>query len=263
MQLMRFVIFFSWVAEYGIRVHVLRSDRGGEFTSNALRDLLQAQNVQHYLSGTGDSETMGSVERQFRTLWESVRTILLDQGLPRTYWGLAAHYAIYVDNRALAPGQDITRYQCLLGRQPHADRVHIFGAPLIWVPSVKIQTGKLTPRGRRGTFLGVDGSQVVVLDTITKRLVYTRHVDFIDVPVSASLVTSSAPEVARRLQLVGGEITEVDVQQAAVTVTVPQKRVRFNNVPQVSASEQRRSPRLNKKEHSVNASLSEVAVEQG
>ena len=53
------------------------------------------------------------------------------------------------------------------------------------------------------------------------------------------------------------------MQQAAVTVSVPQKRVRFNNVPQVSASEQRRSPRLAKKEHSVNASLSEVAVEQG
>jgi hypothetical protein len=115
--------------------------------------------------------------------------------------------------------------------------MHIFGAPLVWVPSVKIQTGKLTPRGRRGTFLGMDGSQVVVLDTITKRLVYTRHVDFIDVPVSKSLLTSSAPEVARRLQLVGGENTEVNVQRAAVTVPVQQKRVRFNDVLQVSAIE--------------------------
>jgi hypothetical protein len=43
--------FFTWAAECSVKVHVLRSDRGGEFTSHELGALLQAQQVQHYQVG--------------------------------------------------------------------------------------------------------------------------------------------------------------------------------------------------------------------
>ena len=67
---------------------------------------------------------------------------------------------------------------------------------------MKVQTGKLAPRGRRGAFLGVDGSQVVVLDSSSKRLVYTRNVEFFYAPMSEALA-AQASQLTTRLQPVG------------------------------------------------------------
>ena len=107
-----------------------------------------------------------------------------------------------MDNRSLAPNDDITRYKLLLDKPPHANRLHIFGAPLMWVPSVKVHSGKLAPRGWRGTFLGVDDSQVVVLDSSSKRLVYNRNVEYFDAPMSEALATT-ASQLISRLQPAG------------------------------------------------------------
>ena len=110
--------------------------------------------------------------------------MLLDQDLPSSYWGLAALYSVYLDNRSLANTDDVTRLELLTGRTPHVNRVHVFGGPVVWVPSVKINTeGKLAPRGRRGIYLGVDGSQTLVFDLTTRRLMFTRNLTFIHVPM--------------------------------------------------------------------------------
>ncbi len=77
--------------------------------------------------------------------------MLLDQDLPPSYWGLAALFSVYLENRSLANSDDVTRLELLTGRPLHAQRIHVFGGPIVWVPSVKIHTeGKLTLRGRRG-----------------------------------------------------------------------------------------------------------------
>ena len=182
--LIGFSKFFQWIFEQNITVRQLRSDRGGEFVGTGVLNFLATKNIVLHQSATGDSETQGSIERQFRTLWNSIRCMLLDQDLPASYWGLAALYSVYIDNRSLANTDDVTRLELLTGRPPHVERVHVFGGPVVWIPSLKINTeGKLAPRGRMGIYLGVDGSQTLIFDISARKLQHTRNLTFIHVPM--------------------------------------------------------------------------------
>lgn len=88
-----FSIFKIWknMVEKQSECHVksLRTDNGGEFTSNDFEKYLSKEGIRHELTIPHTPEQNGVAERMNRTLVEATRTILVDGGFPLKFWAEA------------------------------------------------------------------------------------------------------------------------------------------------------------------------------
>jgi hypothetical protein len=139
----------------------------------------------------GEPESNGAVERQMRTLFEGVRAILLDIGLPAYYWAFAVAYHAYLRNRVPRRGETRTPYEVLYGAKPDISHVHQFGCSAIYYE--RTDGGKLAATGHRARFLGVVAGGFGLHCLESKRLVFKRHVRFTHLPPSVALVPALEP----------------------------------------------------------------------
>ena len=87
----------SWFMEYqammeretGRKVKVLRSDRGGEYVSHALREHFTESGIQHQLSAPYTPQQNGVAERFNRTVMELVRAMLHHKSVDKRFWAEA------------------------------------------------------------------------------------------------------------------------------------------------------------------------------
>ena len=96
--------FLEWkaVAEKssGHKLKTLRTDNGGEFTSNEFENYLKSEGVKHELSVPKTPEQNGVAERLNRTLIEAVRGMLIQSKLPQKFWVEALSTAVHLHNRS-------------------------------------------------------------------------------------------------------------------------------------------------------------------
>ena len=67
----------------GMKVKVLRTDNGGEYTSKEFKQYLKKQGTQHELTAPKTPQQNGVAERMNRTLGETIRSMLADSELPK------------------------------------------------------------------------------------------------------------------------------------------------------------------------------------
>jgi len=72
--------------QYNVCVKRLRTDNGGEYTSREFESYLLSEGIVHEKTIPKTPEQNGVSERMNRTLVESVRTMLLDSNLPKTFF---------------------------------------------------------------------------------------------------------------------------------------------------------------------------------
>ena len=72
--------------QYEKKVKILRSDNGGEYTSNVFEKFLQSEGLVHEKTVVKTPSQNGVSERKNRTIMESVRSILSDSCLPKSFW---------------------------------------------------------------------------------------------------------------------------------------------------------------------------------
>ncbi len=75
-------------------VKTLRSDNGGEYCSLEFQAYLREKGIQHQTTVAYSPQQNGIAERMNRTLLGSVRSMLMDAGLHRRYWGYAVACAV-------------------------------------------------------------------------------------------------------------------------------------------------------------------------
>ena len=63
-------------------IKVLRSDRGGEYTSNAMSTFCEQNGIVHEFTAPYTPESNGVAERKNRTLMDMVNAMLLSSGVP-------------------------------------------------------------------------------------------------------------------------------------------------------------------------------------
>jgi transposase InsO family protein len=80
-------------AETGARVVMLRTDGGGEYSSQESQEYLKLKGIKHETTNAYTPQENGVAERMNRTLVESARSLLNDAGLPNSYWADAVEYA--------------------------------------------------------------------------------------------------------------------------------------------------------------------------
>ena len=176
--------FIEWKAlvekSSGMKVKVLRTDNGGEYTSNEFEDYLTKHGIQHELTVPKTPQQNGVAERMNRTLVESIRSMLADSQLPKRFWAEALSTAAYLRNRCPTNAvKGKTPYEAWTGNKPNVGHLRIFGCDA-YAHIPKDERRKLDSKTKRSIFLGygngVKGYRLY--DKAQKRVFYSRDVTF-------------------------------------------------------------------------------------
>jgi transposase InsO family protein len=113
----------------GEKVKTLRSDNGGEFILLFLAKFLKSKGIKTERSIPYHHYQNGVILHFNRTLQEMGRTLLLDSGLDRCFWGHAFQYAGTLLNRMpnKASG-DLSPFKAMYNRKPNFERFKPFGS---------------------------------------------------------------------------------------------------------------------------------------
>lgn len=155
--------FIEWKAlvenESSLKLGTLRSDNGGEYLSTAWINFLKQHGIRHETTTPRTPEQNGVSERLNRTIFDRVRTILIDSGLPLYLWAEAANYIVYTRNRnSTSALKNWTPYQQRYGNPPDISRLHRFGCTA-YVLNDTPGRSKLDPKGISGVFVGYADTQ--------------------------------------------------------------------------------------------------------
>jgi hypothetical protein len=138
----------------GNRIKCVRSDRGGEFLSDALIRHQDQKGTVRELTVHDSPPQNGVAERGMRTRAERARALLLSSGLPRFLWEEAMKHTTWLQNRTPASALNgKTPHEMKHKRKPDFTNVQEFGAAA-YVKDLK--AGKLDPRANVGRFVGYD-----------------------------------------------------------------------------------------------------------
>src|SRR3984885_12829257 len=166
--------------ESGHKIKCLRSDRGGEFTSNEFFDFCEEHGIRREFSTARTPQQNGVVERMNRTIQQMARAMLDESGTPATFWGEAAHAAVVILNKTnVRVNSTQTPHELWNGTTPTVKHFKIFGSNC-YIKNTNEQLGKLEPRADEGILLGYSPHSKAY-KCYNKRL--GRIVDSIDVVV--------------------------------------------------------------------------------
>ncbi|GJR05852.1 zinc finger, CCHC-type containing protein [Tanacetum coccineum] len=168
--------------ETRMKLRMLRTDRGGEFTSNEFTKYCKENGIARQLTAPYSPQQNGVVERRNRTVLSTTRSMMKAMKLPLTFWAEAVKHAIYILNRVPTRALvDKTPYEALYNRKPNLENLRIFGCTAyakITIPHLK----KLDDRSIPMIYLGVEeGSKACRLyDPKGKRKHVSRDVRFME-----------------------------------------------------------------------------------
>ena len=84
--------------EKGMKIKTLRSDRGGEFTSDEFSKYCLEHGIKRQLTAPYSPQQNGLVESKNKTVVSMVREMLKAKDLPRELWGEALSTCVYILN---------------------------------------------------------------------------------------------------------------------------------------------------------------------
>lgn len=113
----------------GKKVKRIRSDNGGEYTSNSLAEFFRCNGIVHERSAPYTPQQNGVAERSNRILIEKARCMLHDGKMPLQFWADAVSTAAYLRN--LTPSSSLnwkTPKEVYTGRKPRISHLRVFGS---------------------------------------------------------------------------------------------------------------------------------------
>ncbi|KAH9706494.1 hypothetical protein KPL70_012223 [Citrus sinensis] len=205
-------IFVKWKklveTQTGRKIKVLRSDNGGEYTSDPFLQVCQNEGIKRHFTVRHTPQQNGVAKRMNRTLLEKVRCLLSNAGLDKKFWAEAVSYTSHLANRL--PSITIggkTPIEMWSGKHAQDyDSFRIFGCPTYY----HVKDGKLDPRARKTIFVGfkggVKGFKLWDLEDKKWRTRPKRYCSGVEfdatpyVPVSSTSKKSSTMEVTPRVE---------------------------------------------------------------
>ena len=163
-------------------VKVLRSDNGGEYTSDKFTKFCADKGILHEFTVPYCPQQNGVAERLNRTIMEGARSMLYQAKLPLDFWAEACSIAVYLHNRSpTAALKDETPFQRLFGRRPDISNLRVFGC-VSYVHVPDSQRRKLDAKAHRAIFVGyppgVKGYKLYDLEK--KKFIVSRNVQFFE-----------------------------------------------------------------------------------
>ncbi|KAD5961160.1 hypothetical protein E3N88_12633 [Mikania micrantha] len=164
----------------GLKVKVLRTDRGGEFNSSVFNEFCQKTGIKRHLTAPYTPQQNGVVERRNRTVMGMTRSLLKTMQMPDPYWGEAVRHSVYLLNRTTTKAlKTMTPYEAWRNKKPKLHHLRIFGCVAYAKKMVTHQT-KLSDRSEILIHLGVEeGTKAYRLyNPKLKKVVIARDVEF-------------------------------------------------------------------------------------
>ena len=164
----------------GRKLKTIRSDNGGEYTSQEFTNYLKDEGIHHEFTVPKTPEQNGVAERMNRTLQECVRTMLSESNLPKHFWAEALNTANYIKNRSPTNALiNKTPYEAWNGKKPNVDHLKVFGCTA-YAHVPKDERKKLDSKAKKCIFLGY-GSNVKgyrLYDVKSRKVIISRDVIF-------------------------------------------------------------------------------------
>ena len=139
---------------FGNCVKKLRSDNGGEYSSNDLEQFCNDRGIIRETTVPYTPQQNGIAERANRTLMEMVRSMLHHGNMPLKFWAEALSTAVYLKNRSPTScftGQ--TPYERWFNEKPTVAHLKVFGCTAYaHIPDV--QRKKLDKKSQKCVFIG-------------------------------------------------------------------------------------------------------------
>jgi hypothetical protein len=138
----------------GRTVKCIQSDNGTEYINNDFEKLLKKRGITRRLTVPYNPEQNGISERKNRTLLDMARCLLIESGLPSSFWAEAVNTANYLRNRC--PSKSLngkTPYEMWTGKKPNLKHLRIFGSKVFCL-NRSPGKGKLTCRSKEGILVG-------------------------------------------------------------------------------------------------------------
>uniref|UniRef100_A0A2N9H8F5 Integrase catalytic domain-containing protein n=1 Tax=Fagus sylvatica TaxID=28930 RepID=A0A2N9H8F5_FAGSY len=162
------------------KIKVLRTDCGGEYTSNEFNAHCASHGITHHFSCPHTPQQNGLVERKHRHVIESALTLLSNAGLSITHWSYAVSTTVHLINRLPIPKlSHQTPWEMLFHKPSDITHLKTFGC--LCFPYLRpYNTHKLQPRSTPCIFLGYPtySKCYICLDPKTHRVYISRHVLF-------------------------------------------------------------------------------------
>ncbi|MCO5578863.1 hypothetical protein L7F22_032710 [Adiantum nelumboides] len=141
-------------ARSGLRLIKIRTDRGGEFTSNEFKLFLESQAIGHEMTPPFTPQLNGVAENRQKRIMEMARCMMLVSGVPTTLWAEAACCANYVINRSGSKAiEGKVPEEIWNGKKPCITNLRVFGCKAYsFIP--KQQRHKLEATSKQGVMVG-------------------------------------------------------------------------------------------------------------
>ncbi len=163
----------------GEPIRVLRTDNGGEYTSEEFERYLKERGIRHETCCPYSPEQNGVAERMNRTLCESARAMLSHANLEQGYWAEAISYAAYIRNRCVTSATGVTPFERWHSSKPDLSNIRVFGCvAYAHIPEEKRR--KFDSKSQKLRFVGYSPTQkgYRLYDAASNRLVTRRDVIF-------------------------------------------------------------------------------------
>ncbi|WZZ50369.1 hypothetical protein YC2023_050476 [Brassica napus] len=178
-----FMNFQAYVTnQYNATVKILRSDNGGEYTSNAFKSHLVKHGIVQQTSCPYTPQQNGVAERKNRHLMEVARSIMFHMNVPKKFWSDAVQTACYLINRVPTRVlKKLSPFEVLNKAKPHIDHLRVFGC-LCYVMIPGERRNKLEAKSTKAMFIGYSITQkgYKCYDPATRRVLVSRDVKFIE-----------------------------------------------------------------------------------
>ena len=160
----------------------LRADNGGEYVNKQFQDFCASRGIRLETTSARTPEQNGIGERQNRSVFDRVRTALINAQLPLSLWAEGVNYVVYTKNRTPTSAlRGLTPYEARFDRTPNYRFLHRFGCRAFVYNDHPDRT-TLDPRANEGVFVGYADTQKAyrVYFPSTRKLVSSIHVKFND-----------------------------------------------------------------------------------
>jgi hypothetical protein len=177
------------------KIHRLRTDNGGEYTSKAMLRYLFLVGITPEFTVPGNPQQNGAAEKFGHILWSKAKTFLKLSGLPWEYWPEMVRTANYVRLRTPQSRLQTTPYRAWHGHDPHYRHMRTPGTKCWALERIR---SKQEDNAVECIFLGYEGDHIYRLVTTSGRLIRASSVQFAAEKRSLDDVGASEPPAKRQ-----------------------------------------------------------------
>ena len=229
--------FQEFVAEHGAPKY-LRTDNGGEYSSNASKRFCRAFNVKQEFSVPNTPQQNGVEERYNTVITEMTRCLLAQAKLPKMFWVRAMSTAVRAHNLCPISSNEkrLSPTAMHYGQPSKLSYLRVFGCLRYYLDIGNRR--KLDPRGKKSEFIIYDeeSKAYLLMNLETRQVVLARSVTFNENIIPVDFMVDSESLQTLELSIEGC----IDIEQPSTTITseAPSAPTEGDTVDSVRATEE-------------------------